>query len=98
MFNERFSPGLCMKFCQITHIINTFCPHPKTLLRNVGMNKKAAFDKIRLLAEISDLYNLELILKNTQQNERERVKALLTVMRIFSSGLLDYTHVAHSKT
>ena len=46
-----------MKFCSVTDINKTFRPHPKTLVGDVGMNKKLAFDKIRLLAEISKVSN-----------------------------------------
>ena len=59
-----------MKFCGVTDINKTFRPHPKTLVGDVGMNKKLAFDKIRLLAEISKISNQHIILDNTEEVDR----------------------------
>ena len=61
------------------------------------MNKKAAFDKIRLLVEISKPSNEHLILDNTAEMDKMRVRRILAEMRIFSSALVDYAHAALSK-
>ena len=61
------------------------------------MNKKLAFDKIRLLAEISKPSNQHLILQNTEEVERVQIEQMLSEVRVFSSALLDYAKAALSK-
>ena len=61
------------------------------------MNKKAAIDKIRLLVEISKPSNEHLILDNTAEMDKMRVRRILAEMRIFSSALMDYANAALSK-
>ena len=46
------------------------------------MNKKSAFDKIRLLVEISKLETEHLILDNTEESDKLRIRRLLAEMRI----------------
>ena len=86
-----------MKFCGVTDINKTFRPHPKTLVGDVGMDKKKAFDKIRLLAEISKVSNQHIIIDNTEENQRQQVRQLLSEMRIFSSAFMEYAKAALSK-
>ena len=86
-----------MKFCSVTDINKTFRPHPKILVGDVDMNKKRAFDKIRLLAEISKLSNQRIIVDNTEEHNRLKVIELLAEMRIFSSAFMGYAKAALSK-
>ena len=61
------------------------------------MNKKIAFDKIRLLVEILKQENEHLILENTEEVDKVRIRWVLAEMRIWSAALMDYARAALSK-
>ena len=86
-----------MQLCEVLDLFRTFRPHPKTLIGEIGMDKKAAFDKIRLIYEISKISNQQLILENTELSDRNKLTVILAEMRVFSSALMDYTRAALSK-
>ena len=40
MFHERFSAGLCLRFCEVLGLYSTFKPHPSTPMGDIGCGRK----------------------------------------------------------